>query len=238
VPVEDLGHEAADLVSLSNGEAKSLNKLAEMAVRQVPGCAAAHATIWRDGELAGIGATHPDAAALAELAISTGYGPVLTAVRDGRHVTCPDTLGETTWPGWSQDALRRGVRCSVHMVRQFPPMTLVLSLFGVRPQTLTTDSVPMAEMLARFGGTVFANRLAYGEAQRTATQLKDSVAARAVTDQAKGVLMHVLGCDAEEALKHLRRESQRRHIKVTEVAAQIVAASAGGGQGTRPGPVR
>ena len=42
--VEDLGHEATELVSLANGEAKSLNKLAEMAVRQVPGCAAAHAT--------------------------------------------------------------------------------------------------------------------------------------------------------------------------------------------------
>jgi ANTAR domain len=228
LPAENLGFEAADLVSLSNGEAKSLNKLAEMAVRQVPGCAAAHATIWRDGELAGMAATHPDAAALADLAIGTGCGPVVTAMRDGRHVSCPDTLDETRWPRWAEEALCRGVRCSVHMVRQFPPMTLVLGLFGVRPGTLTTDSVPM-EMLARFGGTVFANSLAYGEAQRTATQLKDSVAARAVTDQAKGILMHVLGCDAEEALRHLRRESQRRHIKVTEVAAQIVATSASGG---------
>ena len=33
---EDLGQEATDLVSLSNGEAKSLSKLAELAVRQVP----------------------------------------------------------------------------------------------------------------------------------------------------------------------------------------------------------
>src|SRR6185437_5262761 len=88
VPVEDLGHEAADLVSLANGEAKSLNKLAEMAVRQVPGCAVAHATIWRDGELVGMAATHPDAAALADLAIMAGHGPLLTAVRDGKQVTC------------------------------------------------------------------------------------------------------------------------------------------------------
>jgi hypothetical protein len=38
VTVEDLGHEATELVSLANGEAKSLSKLAELAVRQVPGC--------------------------------------------------------------------------------------------------------------------------------------------------------------------------------------------------------
>lgn len=231
MPVEDLGYEAADLVSLSNGEAKSLNKLAEMAVRQVPGCVAACATIWRDGELAGMAATHPDAAALADLAIATGRGPLITAVHEGRHVNCPDTLDESRWPEWAQDALRRGVRCSAQIVRQLHPMTLVLALFGVQPRILVADSA--AEMLARFGGTVFANTVAFGAAQRTAIQLKDSVAARAVTDQAKGILMHALGCDAEQALTHLRKESQRRHIKVTEVAAQIVATSAAGRRGAR-----
>jgi hypothetical protein len=222
VPVEDLGHEAAELVRLSNGEVKALQKLAELAVRQVPGCAAAHATIWRDGELVQMAATHPDAAELAELAIKTRHGPLIAAVHDGTPMSCPDTLTEDRWPRWAEEALWRGVRCSVHLVRQVPPATLVLSLFGVRPAVLDTDSAPIAEMLARFGGTVFANTLAFGEAQRTATQLKDSVAARAVTDQAKGILMHALGCDADEALKFLRRESQRRHLKVTEVAVMII----------------
>lgn len=222
MPVEDLGYGAAELVSLSTGEVKALHKLAELVVQQVPGCAAAHATIWRDGELVQMAATHPDAAELADLAIKTREGPLTGAVSEGASVSCPDILHETRWPRWTEDALSRGVRCSVDLVRQVPPTTLVLSLFGVRPGVLHADSAPVAEMLARFGGTVFANTLAYGQAQRTATQLKDSVAARAVTDQAKGILMHALGCDAEGALKFLRRESQRRHLKVTEVAALII----------------
>ena len=53
----DLGLAAAELVSLSNGEVKSLRKLAELAVGQVPGCAAAHASIWSHGELK-IGRAH------------------------------------------------------------------------------------------------------------------------------------------------------------------------------------
>ena len=53
--------------------------------------------------------------------------------------------------------------------------------------------------------------------------------ARSVVDQAKGILMHALGCDADEALQRLRQESQRRHVKVTEVASEVVAAY--GGQG-------
>lgn len=231
--VEHLGHQATELASLSNGEARSLSKLAEMAVQQVPGCAAAHATIWRDGELTAVSASHPDPAELVDLEIRIGVGPLSTAVRDGKPVGCADTLNDERWPQWTEEAIRRGLRSSVHLVRQFPPMTLVLALFGARPGSLDSDGVPMAEMLARFGSMVFANSLAYGEAQRTATQLKDSVAARAVTDQAKGILMHALGCDADEALKYLRRESQRRHVKVTEVAARVITTYATPG---RPAP--
>jgi AmiR/NasT family two-component response regulator len=37
--------------------------------------------------------------------------------------------------------------------------------------------------------------------------------------------MHAFGCNAEEALGRLRTESQRRHVKVTEVAGEVVASS-------------
>ena len=93
----------------------------------------------------------------------------------------------------------------------------------------------MADLLAAFGGAMLTNATAYGQAQRTATQLKDAVVARSVVDQAKGILMHALGCDADEALPRLRRESQRRHVKVTEVAAEIVAGARDSARGARGG---
>jgi hypothetical protein len=241
VPVEDLGreavqlgHEAVQLLSTANiGEARSLSKLAALAVRQVPGCSGAHATMWRDGELVSIAATHPDPAELAELELAAGGGPLTEAALTGVTVHCPDTVTEDRWPQWAAQALRRGLRSSVHLVRQFPPMTLVLALYGVRPAVLDADSVPVAEMLAGFGGAALASTMAYGQAQRTATQLRDSVGARAVTDQAKGILMHALGCTADEALAFLRRESQQRHLKVTDVAAMVIATYGGKG-GDRP----
>jgi ANTAR domain len=233
VPVEDLGHDAAELLSLANvganiGEARSLSRLASLAVGQVPGCSAAHATVWRDGEVLSSAATHPDAVALADLELGAGGGPLTTAAQEARVVYCPDTLTEDRWPQWAAQALARGVRSSVHLVRRLPPATLVLALFGVRPAGLDPDTVPAAELLAGFGGMALANTMAYGEAQRTATHLRDSVAARAVTDQAKGVLMHALGCSADEALAIMRRESQQRHVKVTEVAARVIATHGGG----------
>ncbi|HLK75249.1 MAG TPA: ANTAR domain-containing protein [Streptosporangiaceae bacterium] len=224
MPIEHLGYEAAELLSLTNGsEARSLNRLTELAAWQVPACAGAHAAVWRDGELIGAAATHPDLAELADLQLDLGRGPLITAADEGLPVSCPDTLAETRWPEYAAEALRRSVRCSVHLVRELPRGALVLSLSGVRPGALDVRSDPMADTLAAFGGAMLANATAFGQAQRTASQLKDAVVARSVVDQAKGVLMHALGCNAEEALRRLRQESQRRHVKVTEVAAEVVA---------------
>jgi ANTAR domain-containing protein len=225
VPIEQLGHEAAELLSLTNGgEARSLSKLAELAAWQVPSCSGANAIIWRDGEVVSVASTHPDLAELADMQLRAGTGPLLEAAEHGAAVSCPDTLDETRWPDFAEAALRRGVRCSVHLVRELPRGALVLCLFGVHPGVLDAESVPMAELLAAFGSAMLTNVTAYTQAQRTASQLKDAVVARSVTDQAKGILMHALGCDADDALKRLRQESQRRHIKVTEVATEVVAA--------------
>jgi hypothetical protein len=228
VAIEHLGHEAAELLSLtSGGEARSLNKLAELAAWQVPACAGAHAAVWRDGEVVAAAATHPDLAELADLQLNIGRGPLVAAAEGGAPVSCPDLLDEPRWPEYAEASLRRGVRCSVHLVRELPHGALVLSLSGVRPGVFDAESSPVADTLAAFGGAMLANATAYGQARRTASQLKDAVVARSVVDQAKGIMMHALGCDVDEALRRLRQESQRRHVKVTEVAAEIVAEAKG-----------
>jgi ANTAR domain len=236
LPIEHLGHEAAELLSLtSGGEARSLHKLTELAAWQVPACAGAHAAVWRDGEVIAAAATHPDLAELADLQLNTGRGPLVAAAAQGAPVSCPDLLDETRWPEYAEAALRRGVRSSIHLVRELPHGALVLSLVGVRPGALDGERDRMAGTLAAFGAAMLANANAYRQAQRTASQLQDAVVARSVVDQAKGILMHALGCDADDALARLRQESQRRHVKVTEVAASIVAGAKGpkGAKGAR-----
>ena len=237
MPIGDLGHEAAELLSLSHGgEARSLNKLAELAAWQVPACSGAHAAVWLDGEVISAAATHPDLAELADLQLRADRGPIVAAAAAGAAVSCPDTLEESRWPEYAEAALRCGVRCSVHLVRELPRGALVLSLFGVRPGVLDAESNPMADTLAAFGGAMLTNATAYHQAQRTASQLRDAVVARSVVDQAKGILMHALGCAADDALRRLRQESQRRHVKVTEVASEVVAAYSGQDESTPERP--
>ena len=103
MPVEQFGSGAAELLSLTNGgEARSLNKLAELAAWQVPSCSGAHAAVWRDGEVISAAATHPDLAELADLQLNGGSGPLLEAAESGAAVSCPDTLDEPRWPDFAE----------------------------------------------------------------------------------------------------------------------------------------
>jgi hypothetical protein len=144
------------------------------------------------------------------------------ALATGESVSCPDTLAEKRWPEFASAALFRGVRSSVTMVRVARPVAITMSLFAARPGVLDADQLVVAQLLVAFGGTMMGNASTYGDSQRTALQRRDAAESRALVDQAKGILMHAFGCSAEEAFARMRDISQRRHVKVTEVAKTII----------------
>lgn len=230
MPGSDLAERTAALLSLAAAtQERSLSQLTLLAASQVAGCAAAGATLWRDGELTGQAASHPDAARLVDVQLDCGRGPVIDAIGADAPVSCPDTSTETRWPEFAAAAMRLGVRNSVTLSYQ-GPVVIVLTLFGVRPRAIDPDQLQLAELLVAYGGALVGAVADYRTSQRTAVQLRDAASGRAVVDQAKGILMHALGCTAEEALDRMRDVSQRSNIRATEVASRIVAAHSG-----RPG---
>jgi hypothetical protein len=219
----DLAREAAHLLSIADkSRARSLHELAALASRQVPACSGATAALWRDGEPVITAATHPDISNLTEVEMDSGRGPETSALVTGEAAHCPDTLEEDRWPEYAQEALSRGVRCSVTLAHQAGPLAVTLSLFGARPRVLDPDEVPLAELLVAAGGTLVDNLSQYGDARRTALQLRDAAQSRTLVDQAKGILMNALGCSADEALRRMREASQRSNMRVTEVATKII----------------
>jgi ANTAR domain len=103
-----------------------------------------------------------------------------------------------------------------------------LSLFGVRPRALDPEQLQLAELLLAYGSALVGAVADYGDSRRMADQLRDAATARAVVDQAKGILMHALGCSADDALERMREVSQRSHIRATEVARRVIEAHSGG----------
>jgi hypothetical protein len=219
----ELARAVGDLLSLASAsESRAMSRLVDLSARHVPGCSGASAVLWRSGEPSVTAASHPDLSELADVQLRYRRGPVIDALALGEQVGCADTLTETRWPEYASQALSLGVRCSLTLVHQSGPLALTLTLYATRPRMLDASRLPVGELLIAFGGAAVQNTSAYGDAQRTARQLSESVDSRAVVDQAKGILMAGLSCSADEALARMRELSQAHQLKVTEVARRIV----------------
>jgi hypothetical protein len=220
----DVAVQTAGLLNVAGAsEPRSLSQLVTLATRQVPACSGAAAALWLDRELEVLAATHPDLCGLIDIQVSVGCGPVHDARAAGGPVTCPDTLGERRWPEFASAALRLGVRCTVTLARTAGQRAVTLSLFGARRRLTDQAQLDAAEQLMTFGGAAMGNLAEYGDARRTALQLRASAESRAVVDEAVQRLMRALGCDRDEALSRMRQVSQRLNLKVTEVASRIVS---------------
>jgi hypothetical protein len=218
---------SALLSTAETSEPRSLNHLVTQAATQVPGCSGAAAVLWRENEPAAVAASHPGLPGLIEVQVRRGGGPMLDALAAGEPVSCADTLEEHRWPDFAGRALRQGVRCSLSLAHRSGSGDVCLSMYGARPRTLGPDSLAAAERLLAFGRAVVGIASEYGQARRTARQLLDAAESRAVVDQAKGVLMHALGCNADEALQRMRQVSQERNLRVTDVAMRIISSRGG-----------
>jgi hypothetical protein len=82
--------------------------------------------------------------------------------------------------------------------------------------------VALASLLAAIGAISLANASRHESWRRMASQLEEIISARAVVDQAKGLLMNAQGWNARDALAQLRTLSQTRHVDVTEAAQWLI----------------
>jgi len=235
VPSSDLAYRTAALLSLTAAtEERSLSQLTELAASQVPGCVAATVGVWRDGELAALAASHPESSGLVNVQLVSGRGPLIEAMASGGPASCPDTLTEARWPEFAAAALRIGIRSAVVLTYRGQAL-VTLSLLGLRPRSIDLEQLQSAELLVAYGGALVGAVADYGDSRRLADQLRDAASSRAVVDQAKGILMHALGCSADDALERMRQVSQRTNLRATEVAQRIIDAHAGRGNRGRRG---
>ncbi|RJL24146.1 ANTAR domain-containing response regulator [Bailinhaonella thermotolerans] len=220
---DELAIEIARLASLNEAsQTGALNRMTDLAVRTVSGCRGAAVTLWAGSEPVLVATSHPELARIAENQHATGEGPEFDALNQGDPVLAEDLMREDRWPAFTVDALRCGLRCLATAAHREASVLLTITLYGVRPRVLTPDRLPFAALLAAQGGAAMVNAGRYDSAQRTASQLQAAVETRPIVDQAKGILMHALGCDEAAAFAELQRVSQTHHIKLTEVARRLV----------------
>ncbi|MEE1941921.1 GAF and ANTAR domain-containing protein [Streptomyces sp. TRM 70361] len=213
-----------DAALSAQSPARSLARLAERVVRHTPGCCGAAATAHsgEEADEAPTAVTHPDLSALLAVQWETGEGPVLQALRTGHPAGADDLLLEERWPCYRARALDMGLRSSATLPYRRDGLTLAVTVFGFRPRPLADTVDCPAALLGELAATGLARDLRFREALAEVEQLEGALRSRPVVDQACGIVMYVLGCDAEEAFALLRRISQHTNRKLAELAGALV----------------
>ncbi|MFD4550077.1 ANTAR domain-containing response regulator [Streptomyces sp. NPDC058466] len=202
--------------------ARRLSELVEQAARCTTDCCGASGMVAEGGAERPAAVTHPDLAGLVSVQLRSGDGPIPAALERGAPVDSADLLVDERWPEYRAMALDAGVRSSVTLPFRRSGLTVTLSLYSFRPGALEDARHGPARALGDVAATCLVRDRSYRAVLTELDQLGTALRSRPVVDQACGIVMHVLGCDADTAFGVLRRISQGTNRKLSDVAAAVV----------------
>lgn len=152
-------------------------------------------------------------------------GPCLDCYRTGTPVSVPDLSEQAeVWPSFAQAALQAGF-VSVHAV----PMRLrdnvlgTLGLFGSRVGSLNEDDLRLAQALAHVASVSIVQSKIAADASAVTEQLQLALSSRVVLEQAKGSIAQRGDVSMDAAFEVLRSYARDHNLRLTDVAAAVVA---------------
>jgi hypothetical protein len=145
-----------------------------------------------------------------------GQGPCLETAFEQHTVLVPDLANDARWPAFSTRAAELGVRSMLSFQLYVERDNLgALNLFSREVDGFDERSVVVGELFAAHAA------LAYSAAQRESA-LERALVSRELVGQAQGILMERERLTADQAFAALQRSSQRRNLKLAEVARRLV----------------
>lgn len=152
-------------------------------------------------------------------------GPCVAAYRENTPVLTADMRTDARWP---RLAARRhhGLRgVASAPIRAAERVMGALNVYiGTAPDEELLETV---DLLGSTIGGLLAELELRSELSDVAGNLKEALVSRATIDQAKGIIMADRHCTADEAFEHLTALSSSRHVKLRDVAQQIVDQAVG-----------
>lgn len=167
------------------------------------------------------------AAVLDEVQYGSADGPCLDAAdpRGPAYAVSNDLDHDPRWPRFTAHALEHGLGAVLSTALRPESADGIaagaLNVYSEHHRLTTTDRV-RAQLLAAHAslGLTHAAGLDARAAERA--QFQEALRSRDVIGQAKGIIMHRYGYDADRAFEVLRRASQDLNIKVADLARALV----------------
>jgi GAF domain-containing protein len=197
----------------------TLQRIVDLAVETVPG--AAHAAISsarRRRAVTTVASSSALARSIDDVQYETQQGPCLDAIFEREVVEVDDLSSTDRWPGFARRAAGLGV-LSMLSFRLFveDDVAGALNLYNGDPSGF-------GERSHRLGHVFAAHAALAWDHEREVAGLRTSVESRTLIGQAQGMLMAVHGVSPDDAFGLLREASQRRNIRLRDLAQEVVAA--------------
>lgn len=218
----------AGLVTGTIGLVDLLTRVADSAVRAIPGADGAGVTLLRTDR------THNRVEALAaSSALVTEIdaiqydvldeGPCITAALEQRTVRSGSLGGEAQWPRFGPRVGRLGVHSVLSLPLLIPDQVVgAINVYAHAKNAFDEHAAELGELFAAPAAVAVHNAQVLSQAQVLAAQLQAALSSRPVIDQAIGLMLGRSGGTAEEAFARLRNISQTEHTKLIDVAQRMV----------------
>jgi GAF domain-containing protein len=202
--------------------------IAALAKDTLPGAHEVSVTLVQGGRAETVASTGELAVVLDERQYDAGWGPCLDAADSGDLLYVEDTATETRWPVYCSKATELGVRSSLSAAMPTQQeIAGALNVYATAPSAMSSDDRELARSFADHAALAITHAHQYSDIARQAQTLREAMRSRAVIEQAKGIFMAARQCGPDEAFDVLVRLSQTRHIKLRDVAAQVVSQASG-----------
>jgi transcriptional regulator with GAF, ATPase, and Fis domain len=201
---------------------ETLREICRIATRAVPNAEGATVTTFPQGRPGAL-ASDDWAQALDELQFEEHEGPCLDAYRTGNAFRIVDLKSEARWPSYVPRALEHGARSILSLPMAAEGSIIgALNLYSREPEAFDAEAASIGEIVSAHAGLASQVSAAFFGHRDLADQLSEAMQSRAVIEQAKGILIAVHRCDADQAFERLVRMSQTTNRKLREVAEQTV----------------
>lgn len=223
---EDLRAAVTELTRLTTGGSleESLVRIASLAVAAVPGAEGAGVTMLEPGRRQTVVVSAPFVRQVDDIQYGLGEGPCITAAHEARTVISGSLGADRSWPRFGPRVEALGVHSALSLPLMIGSEVLgALNIYAHPRDVFDAHAAALGEAFAVPAAVAVHNVGVFSRAQRLATQLQAALSSRAVVDQAIGILISRQGSTAEEAFDALRVMSQRDHVKLSVLAASVVA---------------
>lgn len=159
--------------------------------------------------------------------MTAGEGPCSTAWEAGVTVTSDDVRADPRWPRLARRLDESRVNAVVAVPLAMGESTLgALNVYSDDPSLTDVSRVRSVELLGAVVAAMLQETDAKAELAAMAEGLREAMQSRAAIEQAKGMLMAMHGCSADDAFHMLLETSSRTNVKVRVLASRLVEEAA------------